>query len=132
MRAAASRFVRSTRALASDCSLATTVSTSALSRSTSPSASRLELVDPRLGLSQLARQRVREGSGAVAIFVRQVRRLLQLCYEGRIGWSCVLLRQIEHRRNGLALGHDCALGVGHFTVVRDGGKCTVRRGNVQR
>ena len=30
----------------------------------------LELVDPRMGLSQLGRQRVREGRGAVAIFVR--------------------------------------------------------------
>ena len=67
------------------------------------------LVDPRLGLSQLARQRVREGSGAVAIFVRQVRRLLQLCHEGRVGWSGVLPRQIGHRRGGLTLGHDCAL-----------------------
>jgi hypothetical protein len=36
----------------------------------------LEVVDPRLGFSQLGRQRVREGRGAVAIFVRQVHRLL--------------------------------------------------------
>jgi hypothetical protein len=36
------------------------------------------------------------------------------------------------RTGRIGSGSCCALGVGHFTFVRDGGKCTVRRGNVQR
>jgi len=116
MRASASRFIRSTRALASDCNLPTAVFDLRHQPVDEPVGLELELVDPRLGLSQLGPQRVREGRGAVAIFVRQVRRLLQLCHEGRVSQSGVIPRQIGHRRGGLTLGHDCALGVGHFTV----------------
>ena len=44
-----------------------------------------ELVDPMLGLAHLSRELVRQRQGTVAILVRQVRRLLQISHEGRIG-----------------------------------------------
>jgi len=67
----------------------------------------LELVDPILGLAQLGRESVRECRSAVAILVRQVRRLLQLLREGEIGLIGGLAREIAHQGGRLTFAHDC-------------------------
>jgi hypothetical protein len=87
----------------------------------------LKLVYPRLGIAQLGRQRVREGRGAVAIFVRQIHCLLQPCHDGIVGQLGVLGGRIVD----VTGYHDRAWdGAPH--IVREGGKCTVRGRNVQR
>jgi hypothetical protein len=48
---------------------------------------------------------VRDGRGAIAIFVRQVCRLLQLRHGRRICRMRDLVRQVGHERDGLTLGH---------------------------
>ena len=45
----------------------------------------LELIDPSLGVAQLSRQLLCEFCGAIAILVREVRRLLELCDKAGVG-----------------------------------------------